>query len=898
MRFFRFVVFCTLLLTATFSGHALTFENGAVDASGAIDGITPAKQIVAHRLNEPITIDGILDEAAWKRLSAAPLIQNDPANGCRPRQHTDFWVAYDADALYLAARLHDAAPESISCDIGRRDTWPNSDWLYLNLDTFNDDRNGYSFSLSPGGSIGDAVLYNDGWDDSSWDGVWDYCARIDDLGWAAEIRIPFSQLSYPNCDEHVWGINVSRRTRRFRARDELFHNPRNESGYIGRFPDLVGIKGIESGKRMEVLVYGATKAEALQVEDDDPFQDDLELIPSSGVDLQWGLSSNLTVKATVNPDFGQVEVDPAVVNLSDYETFFPEKRPFFVKDANVFRYAREGTNNNWNFNWMDPMLFYSRRIGRSPQLSLGDCDFADLPEASTILGAAKLSGTANGTSLGLLNATTAKEKAELEYENVRSRQVVEPLTNYTVMRAKRGSGNGHRGIGAMVTNTWRDLSSQRGREELVGNAQSAGLDGWLRLDADGVWALKGYVAGSRVAGSKESIADIQNSYLHYMDRPDMDHVDYDPSRTSFAGWTARAMINKQSGSTRLNSALGIVSPGFHINDIGFQTRADKINYHFATGYHWNEPGRTFRNAAVDISGYQVWNCGGVRGRGGFGLFYSGCFLNYWAFWGSTFSNPEGNSLDGTRGGPVMRTPHAYSADFHIDSDGRKTVYMVVGGDVSGDGDGSRSASGDMTLVVRPRSSLKLSVNPRLSWTDEKSQWVTSVADESMTPTYGRRYIFSDLEYRRLTLTTRIDWTITPKLTLQTYIQPLFGVGHYTGFKELARAGSGEYNEYGRANDSAIEYDSDSDEYSVDPDGSGTAETFAFDNPDFNFKSLKINAVLRWEYRPGSTAYLVWTQGRQDYLDPGDFDLSRDSRSLLDADSENIIMLKVARWFDI
>jgi Domain of unknown function (DUF5916) len=894
----RLFVVIALILIQPLSVQAISFENGSDDGSGELDGITPAKQITAFRLTESIVLDGRLTELAWQRPAAAPMIQNDPDNGRRPRQRTDWWVAYDKDALYLAARLHDSAPDSICCDIGRRDTWPNSDWLYLNLNTFDDDRNGYSFSLSPAGAIGDAVLYNDGWDDASWDGIWDFGVKIDHLGWVAEIRIPFSQLNFPNQEEQVWGINVSRRTRRYRERDELFHLPLNESGYFRRFPKLVGIRGIEAGNRLEVLAYGAGKAEQLQFEAGDPFHDDVEASANAGVDLQWGVSSNLTLKATVNPDFGQVEVDPAVVNLSDFETYFPEKRPFFVKDANIFRYGSEGTNNNWNFNWMDPMLFYSRRIGRSPQLSLDEHDYADVPDASTILGAAKLSGTMGETSVGFLNAITAEESALLQSAGSRSKQLLEPLTNYTVLRAKRASGDGNRGLGAMITNTWRDLSTESSRNELVRHGQSGGLDGWLNLDSNAVWALRGYIAGSHITGSESAIADIQNSYVHYMNRPDMDHVDFDPTRTSFSGWTARTMLNKQSGSVRLNTALGVVSPGFHINDMGFQTRADKINYHLATGYRWSEPGKLFRNAGFDLAGYQIWNFGGVPGQKGLGMFYNGCFLNYWAFWGRAFFNPETNSLDSTRGGPIMRTSKAYSFDFHLDSDGRKTVYIAAGGDVSSAENGSRSAGGDVSLVVRPRSSLKLSFSPRLSWSDDKTQWVDSVSDDAMNATYGQRYIYSDLEYRQFSLTTRIDWTITPKFTLQTYIQPLFVVARYTGFKELAQAATNQFNEYGEENSSTIEYDAEGNSYQIDPDGDGTAESFDLDNPDFNFKSLKINAVLRWEYRPGSTAYLVWTQGRVDYADPGDFSLSRDSRSLMDADSENIVMLKITRWFDI
>jgi hypothetical protein len=337
-------------------------------------GIEPAAQVQAVRLSGSVRVDGVLEESVWDRASVAPLIQNDPDNGHPPRNRTDWWVAYDDEALYVAARMHETAPESIVCNLGRRDTWPAGDWIFLNLDTFNDDRNSFSFSLNPGGCRGDARLYNDGWDDHSWDGVWDCGTRIDDRGWTAELRVPFSQLDFPDREEQIWGINFSRRTFRYQERDELFHKPREESGYMRRFPDLVGIRGIRPGRQVEVLAYMVGKSEMLEVSPDHPFEDETEWEGKLGADIIWGLSNDLGLNGTFNPDFGQVEVDPAVVNLSDFETFFEERRPFFVKDANIFRYGQEGTNNNWNFNWMDPLLFYSRRVGRAPQISLEDHD--------------------------------------------------------------------------------------------------------------------------------------------------------------------------------------------------------------------------------------------------------------------------------------------------------------------------------------------------------------------------------------------------------------------------------------------------------------------------------------------------------------------------------------------
>jgi hypothetical protein len=860
---------------------------------------TLASRIEAIRLGEPVRLDGILDEAVWQRPSAAPLVQNEPDNGVPPRMATDWWVAYDNEAIYVAARMHDAAPESITCNLGRRDAQPNSDWLYINFDTFNDDRTGYTFALSPSGVQCDGVLYNDGWNDNAWDGVWDYGVKIDEQGWAAEVRIPFSQLNFPDRDEQVWGINLSRRIRRLRERDDAIHLPRGEAGYIRRFPDLVGISGIKSSHPLEVLAYAASKGEFLDVAADDPFHDAADFEGSAGADLKWGMASNLMLNATINPDFGQVEVDPAVVNLSDFETFFPERRPFFVKDANKFDYAEEGTDSNWNFNWSDPQVFYSRRIGRAPSLSLADYDYADVPGTTTILGAGKLSGTVGSTALGVLSAVTSEEHADLELDGKRSQQVVEPLANYTVARLKRASSDGRNGIGLMTTGVWRDLSDSLSRAELTRRAFSGGIDGWTRLDNAAVWAVRGYASASNVAGDPEAIDAIQRSSRHYYYRPGADHLDYDPERTSLSGWTGRMMLNKESGRLRLNTALGTASPGYEINDLGYQGRADLVNYHLATGWRWLDPGKVFQFASVDLAGYRSWDYGGHPDEVGAGFFYNATLTNWWSFWGNIFYNPEHTGLRYTRGGPAMEVPERVEVEGYVDSDGRKSVYGMVGGGFSTADDGSRSANGEVFLRINARSSVELSFSPEISWSFDSWQWVDNVEDPEMTATSGTRCIFADLEYRTCSLTTRVDWTFTPKFTLQTYIQPLLASGDYSDLKELAQPGSFAFDHYGEDNGSTIVYDSEDEQYAIDPDGAtGPAAEFTLSDPDFNFKSLKVNMILRWEYRPGSTLYFVWTQNRTNEENPGDFDVSRDAQSLFDAHSENVFMVKATYWFDI
>jgi len=861
-------------------------------------GIETPAIIRAWRIEEPVRVDGKLDDLAWQRPGETRLIQNNPVNGVRPRHRTEFWVAYDDEALHVAARMHDSAPDSIAARLGRRDSWPASDWVFLNLDTFNDDRTGYSFSVNPAGVIGDSALYNDGWNDSSWDAVWDAATSIDGDGWTLEMRIPFSQLKFPDREHQTWGINFSRRTLRDNERDELFHMPRDESGYGRRFPDLVGLSGVTPGGRTEVRAYGLLKNEMLDPDPDDPFRSQGQWSGNAGVDLKTAISNNLTVNATFNPDFGQVEVDPAVVNLSAYETFFPERRPFFVEDASIFQFGNEGTTSNWNFNWMDPLLFYSRRVGRAPQIGVdGDPDWVDRPQYTTILGAAKLSGKIGNTSVGALSAFTAREKAHLRTGGLEDEQVVEPFTNYSVVRARWARPDGSQGLGAMATGTLRDLDDPVSQASLDRRALVAGIDGWTQLDDDGVWALKGYLSASRVTGSAEAIRDLQTSSVHYLDRPGADHLDYDPDATALQGWRGRLALNKQSGSWRFNSALGYSSPGYEINDLGFLTYTDVINASVVGGYSWREPNRWFRSQDLWLTSYQSWDTGGTRSVGGVGAFYWGQLANYWNLDAMVFYNPEHNDIRGTRGGPVMLGPTHREFRFGVSTDGRKN--WTVSASVSGgeDDGGSRNARGALSFALNPTPSLGLSFGPSYRWSQNESQWYDEVADPAMTATYGKRHVFADLEYRQFSLETRIDWTFTPRLTLQTYVQPLFATGRYSDLKELSRPRSYEFHRYGQDPGSSLVYEADADDpYLVSPAGGG--DDFRLPDRDFNLKSLKVNLVLRWEYGPGSTFYFVWTQDRADSAHPGSFDLGRDARALVDAPGEDIFMMKISQYFSL
>ena len=883
----------SLLLVTSLLGLAL-----AVSRARAQDG-PPERpgNIEARRLTEPVRVDGVLDEAAWRGPTARPLIQNEPDNGAPPRQPTDWWVAYDDEALYVAARLHESSPDSIRTSLGRRDTWPESDWVYLNLDTYNDDRSGFTFSVNPSGVVGDGQLFNDGASDNTWDGVWDCATRIDAGGWNLEIRIPFSQLRFPDAPQQVWGINFSRRYLRCGGREELFHRPRQESGYQARFPDLVGIAGVQPVREVEALVYGTTRGRFEEVDPGDPFRSARELDADAGLDLRYRLTNDLAVSATFNPDFGQVEVDPAVVNLSDAETYYPEKRPFFVEDTGAFRFGREGTSSNWNFNWSDPTPLHSRRIGRAPQLALGDHDHADVPGAATILGAARLGGTVGGTRVGAMSALTAGENARLSTGGVAGEQLVEPRTSYNALRLQRTADGGRRGLGLMATGVLRGLGDPAARDQLVARAWSLGLDGWTRLDAGGTWALRGYLMGSRLDGSAPALDLVQRSSRRYYQRPDADYLGYDPARTALSGWMGRALLNKEKGAVTLNASLGAVSPGFEINDLGWLSRSDRVNTHLAAGYRWTEPTRLFRARALTLAGYRTWDFGGRPEDVGLGVFAGCTFANYWGCDGQVFASPDRYSNSYTRGGPRMVVPTFASADFSCYTDSRRAVTASLGGGYGEVTDSSVYWNLWTEIAARPTEALRLTFSPSYNVTHEATQWVARVADPLMTATYGARYVFARMDLQQLTLTTRVDWTFTPDLTLQTYVQPLFAVGRYQGLKEFQRPSTYDFAVYGRDGGSTLARGGDGS-YLVDPDGDGPAAAFAVADPDFNLKSLQVNLVLRWEYDPGSTFYLAWTQGRANFDDPGNLDLRRDVRSLLESPGDDIVMVKVTRRFGI
>ena len=861
---------------------------------------TPQAQKTVHaiRAKGPIRIDGVLEEKAWQEEACSDFVQSDPTDGAKPTEKTKVWVAYDEKSLYVAARLYDSQPELITCRLGRRDDFVDSDWFIFAVDPYYDRRSGYQFAVNPAGSVVDWTLYNDEWNDTTWDGVWEWKALIDEEGWAVEIRIPYNQLRFAKKEEYVWGVNFRRVIKRKNERICFVWVPKEDSGYVSRFAKLLGIHGIRPGRHIEFLPYSVVQAQYSPEESGNPFETGKKYLGNTGFDLKIGLKSNLTLDTTVNPDFGQVEVDPAVINLSDFETYFSEKRPFFIEGSNIFdQFGLGGATSNVSLNWSSPSFFYSRRIGRAPQGDVEQDGHVNFPDRSTILGAFKLTGkVGKGWNIGFINALTAREYAEIDSSGERFKEEVEPFSYYGVLRALNEFNEGKQGIGFIATSVVRGLRNENLEGILNKNAFSLAVDGWTFLDKDKTWVTGGWIGGTRVEGSQTAILELQESSLHYYQRPDATHVEVNEEATSLSGWGGRFYVNKQKGNFLFNAAFGALSPGFDPNDVGFQFgTSDKINAHILLGYNWPHPGKIFRNWHIFGGPFRNYDFGGNKTWDGYLVIVNGQFLNYWGFNTLFAYNPQTISNTLTRGGPLALIPSGYQIDLSLSTDSRKPIVISASESYYSRPTDGYNWSGSVSLRWKPRTNISFSFGPGYYVRKSSIQWVTKVDDSLMTETFGTRYVFGGYFQRMLSSNIRLNWTFNPRLSLQLYLQPLLAVGKYDQFKELARPKKYEYNIFGE-DGSTISYSDSDEEYTVDPDGPGPAPVFSFENPDFNFKSLRGTIVLRWEYLPGSILYFVWTQNRVDEANPGDFNFRRDMGDLFTAPGDNIFLIKISyRW---
>lgn len=850
------------------------------------------REVIGHRIDKPLKIDGYLTEDLYQTTSNQQFIQSEPDNGDLATESTEVWVGYDDAALYIGARLWDSIPDSIVGRLARRDEDENSDEFWVAIDSYNDKRSGFYFITNPNGSIQDGTIANDSWLDDTWDGIWEWKTRIDDKGWTVEIRIPFSQLRFNKQEVYTWGINFARQLQRRNEFSLFIFYPRGESGMVSRFATLHGIANIDPPKRLEIMPYLTSGYSILPSTKDNPFYEGQDSNLGLGADVKLGLGSNLTLDVSINPDFGQVEVDPSTINLSDYETYYEEKRPFFVEGASIFSFGSGGPSNRWNFNFFEPDFFYSRRIGRAPQ---GDAsgDWVDIPSATRILGAAKISGKLKGDwSLGGLTSLTKREFASIDTGGIITSEEVEPLTAYNLLRIQKEYNDGLQGLGAIGTHVYRDFKNRNLRKVLTDNVQAFGVDGWAFFNAEREWVIAGWIGATRVSGSTERLLSLQHNSSHYFQRPDAEHVEVDSNMTEMTGIAGRFVLNKEKGHWQFNTALGFITPGYESNDMGLNFGTDRINHHLVVGYRWYDPGKIFRSARLNAAYMTNHNFGGYKINESIFLFGWAQFLNYWSIDTFTAWGPLTLNDRHLRGGPMVESPDGTYVDLGFNSDGRKNIVFGGGGDIGFNSKGGDNYGVRFGLEVKIGTQLNLSFSPSYNESRTIAQYITTVDDPAASDMYGKRYVLSQIDQKTISTDIRIDYALSPTLSLQAYIQPFIAVGKYTRFKEFIKPRSYDFLYYGEEGSTITETESG---YVIDPTGGDDSDAFEISNPDFNYKALVGNAVLRWEFKPGSTLYLVWTRNGTNFNNPGDFQLFRDLNDLMGVTTDNVFAIKVSYW---
>jgi hypothetical protein len=876
-----------------------------------------APAALAVRATGSVDVDGVPGESAW---AAAPAItrftQLDPEEGQPGSQQTEVRLLYDDEALYVGAVLRDTEP--VITRLARRDAGPESDFLIIQIDSYHDHQTAYRFAVNPSGVKQDGVVstgtggggFGGGVDDS-WDPVWDASTRVTDEGWTVEMRIPFSQLRFRPDATPTWGIQVQRWRNRNQEDAVFSFTPKLERGGVARFGHLSGLAQIQPGRRLELLPYVGMRAEyvrqdpSTQVGFSNPFRSGSDYFGRAGVDVMYGLGSNLTLNATVNPDFGQVEVDPAVINLTAFETRFEERRPFFVEGADIFQFSRGG---NCCSTGNPPQVLYSRRIGRTPQGSVSSSAvFSDVPNSTTILGAAKVTGRmGQGWSVGFLEALTGRETAEyVTAANVDDETVVEPLTNYFAGRVRRDYRSGQTQVGMLVTAVNRDLNDPALTDRLPSSAYVAGAD-LIHEWSNRMFRINASFATSFVQGNEAAITRLQRSSARYYQRPDASHLEVDPAATSLFGTYAMVDMIKQAGSVQAKVAFVSEGAGYEVNDMGFQTKADRLIIDTDLSYDRTRPGPIFRNWRAWGSPDFAWNWAGDRVFTNVNVNFRWQWLSYWG--GSVRYQYDLSALDDrlTRGGPMAELPAVHSGNANINSDSRRPLTVRAAYRWRLGVDGSYGHVGSLDFTFRSGEKLQLGLGPSLDRSYSRAQYVTSVGDALATNTYGRRYIFAPIDQTTLSLETRLNLTLTPTLTFELYMQPLVSSGQYAGLREFRTPREFDFLRYGEEG-STMSRQSDGT-YLIDPDGGGPAASFTVGDRDFNVRSLLGNAVLRWEWSPGSTLFLVWQQARSARIEAsafdeqgaagvGDFDLSHDSAELFRIRPDNIFQVKVNYWLD-
>lgn len=834
---------------------------------------------------EKPVIDGRLDDPCWKTGQwSGDFTQWIPKEGAKPSQDTRIKILYDDKNLYVALRAFDTEPSRISRKAGRRDEL-TGDMMGITFDSYHDHRTGFEFTVTAAGQKVDMILTNPMEADFNWNAVWYVKTGLEDSAWVAEYEIPLSQLRYSRDEQQVWGLHVWRWIDRLSEESDWEVQSLSGPGMLYLFGELRGIKGLPESRRIEIMPYALGKLKTFEKVPGNPFADQgHDFMGNIGLDAKIGLSSNFTADLTVNPDFGQVESDPSVMNLTAFETFYEEKRPFFLEGKNIFS-AEMGEDN----------LFYSRRIGQTPEHRFEQINnrdqFAQYPDNTSILSAVKISGkSAKGLAVGVLHSMTAAEKAQLSLSGQSSQQRVTPLTSYSIGRLQQDFKEGNTVLGAMLTATNRFIEDDY-LQKMNRNAFTGGVD-FLHQWRDKEFFLDARLIGSSINGSEEAISRVQLSSARYFQRPDSD-TPFSPSLTRLSGHGGRVKIGKGSkGLLRYSTEIDWKSPGLELNDVGFMQMADIVHQETEISYFVTKPVSIFRTYTVGVHQNNQWDYQMNYENSSIYGFANMEFLNRWAI--SPSASYQTQTLDTRllRGGPAFVLPPLWEGSVDMRSDHSKKVHFSLSGEWARAEDNHFTGTEyEASATVIPFNILKLSLSVNYSENQDNLQYVGTYATSGQTS-----YLLAHLNQKTLGATFRVDYNITPEVSLQYYGSPFSSTGKYSAFKEVSDPRANRYTDrFTPAGLTRV-----GDHYTPGPsDLIGVPQApVEIPNPDFTFTQFRSNLVFRWEYRPGSQLFLVWANERTGWKNESTAYVEDAIKGLRDVFPNNIFLVKLNYWFSL
>jgi hypothetical protein len=831
----------------------------------------------------PPVVDGRLDDDCWKHEGSwsQNFIQNTPVERAQPTYPTHIKILFDDRNIYFALRAWDPEPDKINRFVGNRDDNSVGDLISVCFDSYHDSRAGTEFNINAGGNKTDLIVTDNLTINLDWNAVWEGKTSVNDSSWTVEFRIPFNQLRYNHSDTGmVWGLHVRRIVRRTQEVDQWSLIPRKNSGHVYSFGTMYGIKDIRKPRLVEFMPYLAAKVTRAPVIPGSPYSRNTRWNGNVGIDGKIGIG-DFIMDITVNPDFGQIEADPSVMNLTAFETFYEEKRPFFLEGKHIF-----------DLSTYENMIFYSRRIGHAPSYApeVDDINsFSRMPEFTNILNAIKLTGTTRkGVSVGILQSTTQREQGFLTENGTETRPVVEPFTNFLIGRLQKIANNGNTRIGTMLTSTNR-FGDSPNLNFLNRNAYTAGIDLLQYTRGREYFAdFKGMM--SYINGKEEAMLSLQQNSLHYYQRPDTKgYLGVDSSKRSLSGTGGEISVGRQGDKRFIFSEnFSWWSPGIDLNDAGYMHMADLIDNYLQISYRSTEPGKVFRNYMLSLSMSDSWNFGGMNTNNAVSAEFAGILSNKWEI--NLYETYAITHLSTRllRGGPALwMSPH-WEHTFMINTDRSRRVSFKLHntGLVSSDGI-TRQLMLEPGMNLRLGNHIYIMTEFEYTHSSDNFMYVTQeTADREL------QYIMAKIRQKTYNFTLRFNYNLTPDISIQYYGSPFISSGRYNDFKRAADAHSKVATErYHVFAGSEISYDQASDKYYVNE---GTRH-YSFDDPDFSFREFRSNLVARWEYRPGSTLYLVWENNRTSNNSTYYSSLGSNFGYLFDYKPTNIFMVKMSFW---